>query len=415
MADSEKTKILYIITKSNFGGAQKYVYDLSTNLDTKRFNVVVAMGGNGVLKDKLDRAGIKTIVLDKLSRDVNTKNDIAVFFELLELFKKEMPDIVHLNSSKTGGLGAFTGRVYNILSKINLLKSENHKLKKYRPKTTIIFTAHGWAFNEARGGTQRILIKLLSWVTIFLCHRVIAVSEHDERQGRAMPLVGNKVVMVHNGISEIDFKNKEEARDNLLGNSAHGLREDAIFVGTIAEVHKNKGIFVAIKALMQLATNSGKDRPFRNRKGRSFPEFALVIIGEGEERENLEKFVKECGLNKNVFFVGHKENASSLLKAFDIFLLSSFKEGLPYVLLEAGMAKLPIVASEVGGIPEIIDDMESGVLIKTNNAEEIAKAIAYLTENKENMKKLGRNIHEKIAKKFSTDQMLEKTMKIYQI
>jgi len=98
-----------------------------------------------------------------------------------------------------------------------------------------------------------------------------------------------------------------------------------------------------------------------------------------------------------------------------VFLLPSVKEGLPYVLLEAGAASLPSVASSTGGIPEIIDDMESGILVKPKDSKEIAKAIVYLVEDERKMKELGRNLHEKVTGKFSTNKMIEKTMKIYQI
>ena len=391
-SNKEKKKILYIITKSNFGGAQRYVYDLAVNLPKKDFEIAVAMGGDGALKDKLEDAGIKTIMIDRLGRDVNIFDDAVVFFNLFKLLREEKLDIVHLNSSKIGGLGALAARFARV------------------PR--IVFTAHGWAFNEARNDLQKMAIKLLSWLTVFLCHSVITVSEHDGRQGRKMPFVSKKIIVVHNGISEINFKNKEESRNDLLGNLTSGLNKETIWLGTIGELHKNKGAEYAIQALVRLT----KDRSLQDCKDRSFTgffNFILVIIGEGEERENLENLIKKEKLEKNIFLVGYKENAPSLLKAFDVFLLPSVKEGLPYVLLEAGVASLPSIASATGGIPEIIDDMESGILIKPKNSKEIAKAITYFEENKAKMKEFGQELHKKITKVFSTNQMLEKTMKIY--
>jgi glycosyltransferase involved in cell wall biosynthesis len=389
-----KTKILYIITKSNFGGAQRYVYDLATKLPRGDFDVAVAMGGDGGLKDKLNEAGIKTIRIDRLGRNINIFDDVAVFFNLFKLFRKEMPDVIHLNSSKIGGLGALAARFARV------------------PR--IVFTAHGWAFNETRSGWQKVSIKMLSWLTVFLCHSVITVSERDGKQGREMPFFGKKIVVVHNGVSKIDFKSKEAARGDILGalgSRTTKLAGETVWLGTIAELHKNKGLEYAIQAIAYL----GKDRPSLVWEGRSFPRFVFAVIGEGEQRENLEDLIKKYGLKKNIFLVGYKKNAPSLLKAFDVFILPSIKEGLPYVLLEAGMAGLPSIASDTGGIPEIIDDMESGILLQPGNSKEIAKAITYLKENNDKMREFGQKLHEKVTENFSTNQMLEKTMKIYTI
>ncbi len=393
-----RQKILYVITKANWGGAGRYVYDLATELPKEKFDVTVVMGGEGGLKTKLNKVGIKTITINRLGRDINIFDDIVVFFKLFKLFRKENPNVIHLNSSKIGGVGAIAARLARV--------------------PHIVFTAHGWAFNETRGVFQKTLIKLLSWITVFLCHRVITVSEYDGEQGLEMLFVGKKITIIHNGISDIDFKNKEESRNILLGSRTTKFDEDTIWLGTIAELHKNKGLEYAIKALSHLTKPLAKDRPRQFGEGPSLAkgiDFVFIVVGEGEERENLENLIKKERLEKNVFLVGYKEEASSLLKAFDVFLLTSIKEGLPYVLLEAGVASLPSVASSTGGIPEIIDDMESGILVKPKDSKEIAKAIVYLVEDERKMKELGRNLHEKVTGKFSTNKMIEKTMKIYQI
>ena len=111
MAESGKQKILYLITKSNWGGAQRYVYDLATNLPKEKFDISVVAGGSGPLIQKLNEAKIRTIVFAQLSRDIRTFDDIKTFFMLISLFRKERPDIIHLNSSKIGGLGSVAGRI----------------------------------------------------------------------------------------------------------------------------------------------------------------------------------------------------------------------------------------------------------------------------------------------------------------
>lgn len=380
-----KVKILYVITKSNWGGAQKYVYNLATSLP-ENFDVAVALGGEGPLKTKLAEAGIRVIPLPWLSRDVNPIADLLVFQKLISLFKKERPDIIHVNSSKIGGLGAFAGRIAKV------------------PK--IIFTAHGWAFREDRPEFQKIIIRFLSWLTILFSHVVITVSKRDESEGLAMPFAKKKIILINNGIEEPDFLPKETARKMIIeqgGISIAGLSEmtdETLWLGTIGELHKNKGHIYAIEALASWNPPHG---------------FLFFIIGEGEERKHLEERIKKLNLTSKVILLGKKENASDLLHAFDIFLFPSTKEGLPYAILEAGLAKLPVVASAVGGIPEIIDDMETGILVRPKSSEEIAKAFDYFENHQIKIKALGQKLFTKVKKNFSFKKMLRETEEVYEV
>ncbi len=414
MNNKNKRKILYVITKSNWGGAQRYVYDLVTGLPNN-MEGVVAFGGSGVLNEKLTEAGVSTVIIPKLGRNIDIFGDIFVFFSLIKLFLHEKPNVVHLNSSKIGGLGAFAGRIYNLISYIlKKIPIGNSNL----PKLKIIFTVHGWAFNEPRGFLQITIIKLISWTTVFLSHNTIAVSQKDYKQGINMLFVGNKMRLVHNGIGDVVFEKKNIAREIILGKKSDKLPENIVLIGVIAELTKNKGIGYALKAMSELNEKNKNNVP-KNKKLHegnilnSIPPIALVIIGDGEDKFKLANIIKNTGLSKKVFLVGFKENASSLLNAFDIFLFPSVKEGLPYALLEAGSAKMPVIASHVGGIPEIIDDMKSGILVRSKAPMEIYKAIIFLIENKNKMEEFGNSLNLKIEKEFSLSKMIKKTLDVY--
>jgi glycosyltransferase involved in cell wall biosynthesis len=139
----------------------------------------------------------------------------------------------------------------------------------------------------------------------------------------------------------------------------------------------------------------------------------FVIIGDGEERKNIESMISELGLSNKVFLAGRIEMASLYLKAFDIFTLTSISEALPYALVEAGNAELAIVASEVGGIPEIIEDKKSGLLVTPRDTEEIKSDIESLLNNPEKIRNLGKNLKEKIEKEFGFEKMISKTLDLY--
>jgi len=304
-----RKKILYVITKSNWGGAQRYVYDLATNLPKEEFDVAVALGGDGLLANKLRESGTMIYHSKFLGRDIALGADIKSFFELLKLFKAEKPDIVHLNSSKAGGVGALAARIAGVQN--------------------IIFTAHGWPFWEPRNFVVRSLVWFASWLTALLCHKVIVISNYDLRVARRMPFCARKIVRIYNGIDmHMQFGSGDAIRC--------AFPAGATITGTVGELNKNKNQIV----LVEQAKNN--------------PDMFVAIVGEGELHEFLEKKIKEYGLGARVKLFGFI-SAREALKGFDTFALPSLKEGLPYVLLEARAAGLPIVASRVGGVGEILD------------------------------------------------------------
>ena len=145
----------------------------------------------------------------------------------------------------------------------------------------------------------------------------------------------------------------------------------------------------------------------------NLPNCAYAIIGAGEERTNLEKTIAENGLSGKVALAGFIANASSVLKSADIFLLPSVKEGLPYVLLEAGLARLPVVATDVGGIPDIIENGVSGILVASGDSEAIAKAIGRLISDEDSRKICASRLEEKVRSGYNKESMLKNTILVY--
>jgi glycosyltransferase involved in cell wall biosynthesis len=381
-------KVFFCITKGDWGGAQKYVYDLAISLPMDRYTPTVILGQGTELKERLTEANVTTIVLDSLARDVNIKNDIRSFFQLLKIFKKERPDVIHLNSSKMGLVGALAGRVA--------------RTKK------IIFTGHGWASNEDRGQWQKKILHLLHLLTIQLSTQTIAVS--DMTRDQLVDENGSlrkKVVVIKNGVEKIDFLDQNQAR-KLLSEKIKSDREIAqtkkMWIGTIAELHKNKGLKYLIEAvhLLKISLVDENELPF------------FIIIGEGERRQRLEERIIRYNLQNNVFLVGKITNANKYLKAFDTFVLPSITEAMPYAVLEAGTAGLPIIASGVGGIPEIVTDMESGILVRPREPAELKSAFDFILKNPEKSKLFGDKIAEKIKCDFTREVMFKTTLALYE-
>ena len=375
---NKKPKILYVITKSNWGGAQKYVYDLAIALPKEKFDVAVAFGGTGLLKEMLDTAGINTISIPRLVRNISFSDEISVLLHLWHIVHSERPDILHVNSPKAAGLAAFLGRLLGV--------------KK------IIFTAHGWAFNEDRPLWQKTLIWFFSYLTVIFAHTTIVISEFEKTQTlRIMPLMKKKIVMIYNGLRPVTHISRKEAQMIL---ELPPASQDAVWIGTIAELHRNKGLSYAIEGIHRL-------------KEMDSPSLRYVIIGEGEERSALQELIEKLSLQNTVFLVGLKKDAATLLKAFDRFLLVSLKEGLPYTLLEAAQAGLPTICTTAGGSAEIVLNSQTGYVVTPRDPDAIMQALIPLLHNAKMRSELGDSLRTDTAKRFSFEKMLRKTLTLY--
>jgi len=382
--------ILYIITKSVWGGAARYVFDLATNLSGD-FSVSIAAGGKGKFCQKIKEANLLYYDISNFQKSVNPLKDIFAFFEILSLIFQLKPGIIHVNSSKAGGVAGLAGKIYQLLSS-----------KTVR----LVFTAHGWAFNEERAKWQIRLVKLFSRLTGLFYNIIICVSEYDRQTALKYDIAPErKLITVHNGIDlgQLDFLSKEQAREKLLKNpttdpASRGRAASKLIIGSIAEWTKNKGLVYLLKAIKR-----GKIK-----------NAAIVLIGSGEnpDKEKIKKLIEKYQL-KNVYLIEWLDNAARYLKAFDIFVLPSLKEGLPYTILEALAAGIPVIATDVGGIPEIINNNIDGFLIKPKNSRQLAEKVLYLINNPEIARKAAEKGREKITQKFNLTKMIEQTKKVY--
>lgn len=372
-------KIGLAITKSNWGGAQAYVYTLAKAFVEAGADVFVIAGGrgmpdeeSGILFEKLAEAGVRTIFLPDLMRDISIIKEFKSFAHLVLLLRRERPHVLHLNSSKMGGLGALAGRLAGV----------RH----------IVFTAHGWAHREDRSAFARALIRLASFATVVLANRVIVVSKRD-RDDAPAPLMQRKLLLIHNGIEPFPLLTREEAR------TALSLPTNEVVLLIIAELHPNKGIDIAIRALADL-------------HGR-FPHLSIACVGHGSEMQNLSELAGSLGVKDRVHFLGFIPDARSYLRAADLILMPSLKEGFPFALLEAGIASLPVIASRTGGIPEIIRDGLTGALVPPGNVSALAETLSFLISDAPSRTRLGTALGQHVRERFSEEAMLEGTLRAY--
>lgn len=383
-------KIIYLVTQSELGGAQKNVLDLATELKN-RYEVLVAAGPDGgdkLFKQLADNK-VRWHKLKWLRRSAaNPLVDLVGFIEILSLLIKERPDLLHLHSSKAGFLGSLAGRLAGV---------------------KIIYTVHGAVFEAAFSPLAKKFFLYLEKFSAYFKDRIICVSNNDKKlwlKYNAAP--EKKLFVVPNGLDldKTNFLPQSEAREYLSGQSANffealkNANSALKIIGTIANFFPEKGLTYLIATADILI----------NQKQRK--DLLFVIIGDGSDRLLLEEIINAHNLQNRFILAGTIANASRYLKSFDIFVLPSIKEGLPYTVLEAMAAGRPIIASHVGGIPELITNDINGFLLFPRDTDGLAKKILELIDDPAIAEKFGEASQKKVLE-FSLDKMVAATEKIY--
>jgi len=377
-------KILYAVTKSNFGGAQRYVYELASEAKNKGYSVAVACGGNGSLVDRLESAHIEVFNIASAERDIHIFKEIQSLIRFIAILRDVKPDILHLNSPKLGGLGAFAGRLMGIKE--------------------IVYTNHGWPFMEHRPLWQKILIRFFSWLTLLLNKRIIVLSHTEFAMTQNWPGAKDKVHIIRNGIQNFVLQDKDHALISIMGEvrAIELIKSGKRIIGSIAELHKNKGHQYALEGF----------KLYKNFAGPSFNSH-LLIIGNGDDKDKLLRLRSNLELDDDVTFVGYVRDAREYLKAFDVCMMSSIKEGFPYALLEAGYAEVPIISTDVGGIHELIENLRTGFLIPARRPQEIKHILNYIDEHPGESRQYAYALKEKIKNEFTFEKQVSATFALY--
>ncbi len=376
-------KILFIITKSEMGGAQRFLYELAVRLDPEKYDITVAAGGNGDLLEKLLEKNIKTVKIRNFSNIFSIKNALA-FWEIFRLIWKIHPQVIYLLSSEAGFLGSFAGSFYKLFVKI-------------KPK--IIYRIGGWAFKEPK---NIVIKKIYLWAEKLAApfkDVIVVNSEFDLKLGIKNCIVKpDKIVMIYNGIDihTLKFLPRETARQ-LLFRTKNTISKPLI--GTIANLYKNKGLEYLVLTAEKLK-NAGRNWQF-------------MIIGDGPERPRLENLIKKHGLENYVILTGAISDAHQYLKAFDLFVLPSVKEGQPWAILEAMAAKRPIVAANIAGIPEMIKNEKSGLLVEPADPVALASAIEKIMLHPSLAHECVTNAFEAVKTKFGIKKMVSENEKLF--
>ena len=360
-------KIVQLITSMDtVGGAQIHVRDIAIGIKKLGHSVVLVTGEGENIHTAINKEGILHYRNKYLVRKLNIITDIKAFIKLRKLVKQIEPDLIAAHSSKAGVIGRIVGWSLGIPT---------------------VFTAHGWAFTEGVPKRKRAIYIVIEKIAGLFSDGIITVSDYDHLLARKNKIVpAQKLYKIHNGVHDSqppDIVKKDR---------------DVPIIIMVARFAVPKKQIVLLKTLQKLQSLKWNVR----------------FVGEGPLLKKSMDYVKEHGLSERVEFLGNRNDVSRLLLDSDLFILLSDWEGLPLSILEAMRSGLPIIASDVGGVNEVVLDSVNGYLIPKNAEDELIQKVKHLLANPKlryEMGKKGRRIFET---NFTFNKMLDETDAYYE-
>ncbi|MCB9078077.1 MAG: glycosyltransferase [Anaerolineaceae bacterium] len=354
--------IVHLITELSAGGAQMALFRLLQRIDRRQFSPVVACLYNG---DAAVAQLIRGLEIPVLDLGMKTKLHWGAFWRLYRLLRQIQPVILHTWLFHANLPGRLVGRLAGV--------------------PTIICSERTMAMeSEWR-------YRLNRW-TIGLVDQVVAVSANvRDFTVSHIGLPAEKVMVIYNGldISSEPVGSRQSARREL------DLPAEVCVIGAVSRLDPVKGINVLLRAMVSIADGQ------------------LVIIGDGPEWDILQKLTSDLGLTARVHWAGYRADVTALLPAFDILVQPSLHEGLPNTVLEAMAARLPVVATAVGGTPELVEHGRTGLLVPAQDAAALASAINLLKGNTELSRQMGQAGFDRVRQQFTVEQMAHRYETLY--
>ncbi|MBI5360228.1 MAG: glycosyltransferase family 4 protein [Planctomycetes bacterium] len=387
-----RLKILFIITRLIHGGAQKMALSMAEQLSRRGHSVVLACGPQAGVEGSLlplaRKMNIEVIIVDGLVREEHPLKDCLAMASLYWLIDSRRFDIVHTHTSKAGILGRIAAR--------------------FAGTPAIVHSSHGHVFSPGAnipGVSNRKLMTKVFWlaekIAAGMCHRIVTLTEMEKLDWLKLGLApASKIEVLYNAIPLEEFNpDSVSAEEKARLKSSLGLEPPQKIVTITGRLTSEKGHDYLLETIKLVA---GK-----------MPFVRLLIVGEGPERTELEKLAREYGIAQNVIFLGLRNDVKHILAISDLFVLASRYEGFGLVLLEAMAMRVPVIATGVGGVPEIIDDGVTGMLALHDRPDEFAAKITELLQNSEKADRIASAGRQIVMRDFSMDKMVDGFEKLY--
>lgn len=375
MVPEFSNRILYLISSKGFFGAENVVLQLAKESVTFGIKPFIGVFKNLKNPNVEVAQNAKKYNLPTEIFDCKGKFDVETIFKIRHYIKDNNVSIIHSHGYKSN--------FYGLLASINM-------------DTKRIATCHNWLGDSPK-------MKFYKWLDKLLLNRfdkVVVVSDILKDEVLRSGIRKEKVEVIYNGIDIENFKLKNS--DSQIGNSELrrelGIKEEEKVIGTVGRLTEEKGHIYLLKAAKKVIAE--------------FPNIKFLIVGDGPLMKNLKFEVGSLKLENKVVFAGIRDDIPDMLGIMDVFVMPSLKEGMPMALLEAMAAGRPVIATNAGAIPKIIENDYSGILIEPKDEVKLSSTIIKLLKDKKQSKFLGKNAYEVVKSKFSAKKMAQSYIEI---
>lgn len=357
-----------MVLRAERGGEYRHVKRLCAELPAHGYELAVC-GPHGEQEDEL---GVPVYNVD-IKRPIDPVGDLRAAAGVAAAIRDFKPDLVHAHGSKGGTLARIARLAH--------------------PRTPVVYTPHQFGFvNYFPSERQRKAYRAIERALLPLTSRFLAVCE-DEADAAASIGGGRRARVVHNGIEPLELDGREVPPE------AARMASGGPLIVAVAELHIRKGVISLIDAMPEVL--------------KSHPTASLAIAGEGTERDALEARIFDLGLTDSVVLLGEVHGVEGLLSAADLYVNPAWAEAFPYAVIEAMSVGLPIVATDVGGTREAIENMVTGRLIDPGSPEQLAEAISGCLSDAELARKLGAQARDRMMSEFTLTTMIAGTVAVY--
>ncbi len=365
----ERVKVLRVIARLNMGGPALHVAYLTAGLRERGYDTTLVAGtlarGEDSMAFVAEDLGIGVVKIDELGREISPLRDLMATVRLARVIRRERPQILHTHTAKAGTVG----RLAAILA-------------GSRRPPVVVHTFHGHVlrgyFDPIR---TRFFLALERWLAAHST-ALIAVGPQVRDDLVALGVApAERFTVIRLGI---------ELEERV------GPSEDVGWVGRMTAVKRTEDVLEAFKRLR----DNGVDA-------------SLWMVGDGPDREQLERRASELGVIRDTLFLGYQEDVAPYYAAFDALLLPSANEGTPVSVIEALAAETPVVATRVGGVPDVVREGEEGFLVETGDTDELAERLTRLARDPELRQRLGRSGRRRVLSRYAVGRLLDDVDRLY--
>ena len=360
-------RVLQVVLSLDTGGTERLVIQICTKLQHRFAMAVCCLDGAGSLAQELTGRGID---VSAFHRDAGFRPSIGR--RIAQAAQRHGASIIHCHQ--------YSPFVYGLIARL------------YRPTLKLVFTEHG-RLSDAPASIKRRLVNPVLGRLPGSLHSVSGALR-DSMVAEGFPT--RRIDVIHNGVDPGPLPTAAERRNT---RQSLDLPDDVLVVGTVARLDPVKDLDALIAAFAKLRSANART--------------LLVIVGDGPERGQLEQTARACGVADAVRFLGDRRDVRRLLPAFDVYANSSISEGVSLTILEAMSAELPVIATAVGGTPEVIHDGVTGVLVPARQPAALADALIALSASPERRHALGVVARLSVEERFALDGMVERYAKVY--